>query len=162
MDTGNHSYSLRGYGEPDRSWVELSEVTVDLCEPAAITWSIVNSGNSDNTRRVASILTKAVEDATNDFIKDLITGGNSATLSGSLAGAVAAYLLDSLLSYIFTDCDGIVAVGSLTYPMGWQLQKAVLESPQHRLTRSVRDVGNDAPGDCNVSDYTVTWYIAWN
>jgi hypothetical protein len=29
--------------------------------------------------------------------------------------------------------DGLVDVGSLAYPIGWQLQKAVFESPEHRL-----------------------------
>jgi hypothetical protein len=71
-------------------------------------------------------------------------------------------LFDAAVNFIFTDCDGIVAVGSLAYPIGWRLQKAVLESPDHRLTGSATYIGDNPPRDCSVSNYTVKWYIVWN
>ncbi|HEY1664692.1 MAG TPA: hypothetical protein VGG54_03305 [Trebonia sp.] len=171
MNSGDHSYSLVGYGEPDRSWLRIQEVTVDLCESAAASWSIVNSGNGDKTRLVASVLTKAMEDAVNDFLKDTLkdelkeagvaAGGAWGGPLGSLVGAAIGRLLDSALDFIFTNCDGLVDVGSLAYPIGWRLQQAVLESPEHRLTGSATYVGDHPGRDCRVSNYTVKWYVLW-
>jgi hypothetical protein len=49
---------------------EFTDVTVDLCEPAAIIWSIVNSNKGgDETRRITSALTKAMEHAVDSYLK---------------------------------------------------------------------------------------------
>lgn len=75
------------------------------------------------------------------------------------AGALFAVLLDSILSHLFSDCDGIVAVGETSYPNGRALQKAVLESPGQLLLGSTEYVGEDPGGACGAPHYTVEWAI---
>jgi hypothetical protein len=171
MGSGHNSLSQAGYGDPDIGSAELPDVTVDLCEPAAITWSIVNSSKGDNeTRLITSALIKLMENTVDGYVKGKIkvagaaVGGALGGPIGALAGMLASALIDSVVNYIFTSCDGIVSVGSIAYPTGWQLQKAVLESPDNKLTASTRYIGDNPPppGNCNVSNYNVTWYIRSN
>ena len=78
---------------------------------------------------------------------------------GSLAGALFAVLLESALSFIFTDCDGLVAVGAVPYPNGRMLQRAVLESPGRKLMGSTPYAGDDPGQPCGAPHYTVNWSI---
>jgi hypothetical protein len=131
MNSGK--FDERGPG--GKSAYLLGPNTIELCEPAAISWSIVNSGNSDRSKFVASVLAKATEDVVNDYMKNALKASGAAVSPlGSLAGALFAALLDSALNFIFTDCDGIVDVGALSYPIGRELQKAVLGSQGWELT----------------------------
>jgi len=167
-DLNNGNYDFRGgVGE---STYRLGPATVELCEPAAFSWSIVNSGNSDAEHTVGSVLTKALEDAANDYLKDEFKGDKAAGEAGlvgaalggplgSLVGAALGVALDWVLGFIFTDCDGIVAVGSLAYPNGRLLQTAVLGSPGQELTGSTPYVGDDPGQPCGAPHYTVKWSI---
>lgn len=149
----------------------LAPFTLELCEPVAISWSIANSGNSDTAHFVGTILAKASEDIANDYLKRdtgllkgvLALGITGISPLGSLAGAVFAVLLDYGLAYIFQDCDGIVAVGAVSYPNGKALQKAVLQSPegpQGELRRTTETIGEDPGGHCNAPHYKVNWLIS--
>jgi hypothetical protein len=138
--------------------------TVELGEPVMFSWLVANSGDSSIAAPLASVLGKATEDYVNDQLKGLIGDANvygvtDPTFLGSFAGALFAVLLDSILSHLFSDCDGIVAVGETSYPNGRALQKAVLESPGQLLLGSTEYVGEDPGGACGAPHYTVEWAI---
>jgi hypothetical protein len=166
MNSGSYDYRTPDGG----STYQLGPATVEISEPAAFSWSIVNSGNSDADRTVGSVLTKAIEDAVNDYLKKAFMGDKAEGVGGlvggawggplgSLLGAALGAALDWVLSFIFTDCDGIVAVGSFAYPNGRLLQTAVLESPGRKLTGATPYVGDDPGQPCGAPHYTVKWSI---
>lgn len=128
--------------------------TVELCEPAMLSWSIVNSGNS----WIVSILVKATEDFANDWIKKGIGNGDP-TLLGSIFGAFFSAVLESAFGFAMGGCDGIVAVGAVPYPNGRVLQKAVLQSSGRKLTGSTLYEGKNSKFGCGNSHYTINWSI---
>jgi hypothetical protein len=168
---GKYNSGSYDFRDPQgESTYRLGPATVELSEPAAFSWSIVNSGNSDAEHTVGSVLTRALEDAANDYLKDWFKGDKAAGEAGlvgaawggplgSLVGAALGVALDWVLGFIFTDCDGIVAVGSLAYPNGRLLQTAVLEAPGRKLTGSTAYVGDDPGQPCGAPHYTVKWSI---
>jgi hypothetical protein len=141
--------------------------TVELGEPVMFSWMVANSGNSSVAGPLASVLGKGTDDFVNDVLKGLIgdtneTGGTDPTFLGSFAGALSAAMLDGVLSHLFNDCDGIADIGATSFPNGRALQKAVLESPGHLLTGTVRYVGEDPGGEfdeCGAPIYEMEWAI---
>jgi hypothetical protein len=132
--------------------------TVEICEPAILSWSIANSSDRSTDYTVASILTKAAEDYLNDAIKSAAVASGP-TVLGSIGGAIVAAVLDSALAFAFGGCDGIVAVGAVPYPNGRVLQEGVLQSPGRKLTGSTSYTGKNSKFGCSNSDYTVNWSI---
>jgi hypothetical protein len=148
VDTGHHRLDNLRFG-PD---------TVELGEPALLSWSIVNSGSN----LAASILVKATEDSVDDGLKAAMSGllgPVTGDILGAIGGAIFSSILDSALGFAFGGCDGIVDVGSVVYPNGRILQKAVLASPGWGLTGSTSYTGNGAPPNCTNPRYTVNWSI---
>jgi hypothetical protein len=87
--------------------VTFNPVPVELCEPVAFVYSIVNSGNTDVSGSAMAAMQKGGEDYLNDRIKSLVNPDSDAvvtgltilqTIGGSLLGAGAGVLLDAWLN----------------------------------------------------------------
>jgi hypothetical protein len=110
VDNGNHPLSTH---------LQFGPATVELCEPAMLSWSIANSNDSDTEGFVISVLIKAAEDVVNDALKTAVP------ILGPVGGAIFAAILDSGLAFALGGCNGIVAVGATPrYPYGRILQQA--------------------------------------
>jgi hypothetical protein len=66
-----------------------------------------------------------------------------------------------LVSFIFPDCDGFVAVGTIGQTKAsWD--ELISSSPNTTFRRSIRYPGSDSPAGCGSnSDYTVTWSVTY-
>lgn len=133
--------------------VQFPLTNVDLCEPALMSWSIVNADNSAVEKVAVTIMVKAAEDMINDGFKALLGP------IGSLGGALASAVLDEGLAFAFGGCDGVVAVGSASFATGRLLQQAVILAPSGQLTGSVPYTGSNSNFGCGNSHYTVNWSI---
>ena len=83
---------------------------MDLCEPVAFSYTVVNSGNSDIATSIISTITKGTEDFLNDLFKALTNpssnilvqgvgevltdAGGGPVLIGSIVGSATALLID--------------------------------------------------------------------
>jgi hypothetical protein len=161
-------------------------IIIELCEPAVLTYSIVNSGNKDVAGTLKNIILKGGEDYVNDVMKslaapdpttidffgaDFVTNvGGGATIFGSLLGAgvgvaidyvVGDLLLTPLLNFVFADCDGVVAAEPIGYQKGRDLQRLIANTgSQQKYQSFTRHLGSDSKEGCGGnSDYTVYWSI---
>jgi hypothetical protein len=155
---------------------------VELCEPLAFTYSIVNSGNSSGAASILSALITAGVQATGDFLKSQISppsqvqaytvpspgslsdGLTTTVVSGlgggllaGIPGAALTYLVNQLLGIVFADCDGVVATGVKGYQKGRDLETILQSLPTHTLEISTLHPGTTSPSGCGAnSSYTVT------
>jgi hypothetical protein len=167
-DVNNSGYALYN--------LQFPSVIVELCEPAVLTYMIVNSGNSDKASAVYSTMLKGSEDAINDWLKQTVNPNSTAivggaavitevgggpTIVGSLLGAAAAFVLESLLGLIFADCDGVVASETIAYQKGRDIWAQLQNSGQTKISGVTQHPGTDSPSGCGAnSNYTVYWSIS--
>ena len=164
-------------------------VVVELCEPVAFAYSIVNSGNQDIAKAVVAGILKAGADRLTDFIKsqinppstvtallaapsasggltaDVLTdvgGGIAGGIIGGIVGAALTVAINQLLAIVFASCDGVVASNLIPYQKGRDLQAAIQSDPLHKIAVATQFRGSDSPAVCNPanSDYTVYWSIS--
>lgn len=137
---------------------------------------IVNSGNSDKASAVYSTMLKGSEDAINDCLKQTVNPDSTAivggaavitevgggpTIVGSLLGAAAAFVLESLLGLLFADCDGVVASETIAYQKGRDIWAQLQNSGQTKISGVTQHPGTDSPSGCGAnSNYTVYWSIS--
>jgi len=162
---------------------------VELCEPVAFAYSILNSGNRDIEKAVVAGLLKAGEDRITDFIKskinppskvtallapsaslsdgltaDVLTdlgGGIAGTIIGGLVGAGLTVVIQQLLALAFADCDGVVASNLIPYQKGRDLQAAIQSAPHHAIVMGTPSAGTESPDGCGANSYyTVDWSIS--
>ena len=126
----------------------FDHVAVELCESANFNYVIVNNGHADqlslDTALIAvgaAIASKAVEVAA----------------GVSLLGSAAGFILGALGSYLFQDCDGLVAAEQNIFT-GRDLY---LKTGTGSLSAVTTDhPGTDSPTGCGGnSDYKVTWSV---
>ena len=166
----------------------LGPFVVELCEPVIFIYTLFNSGNSDADTLQTALL-KASEDYINDYFKaaanpatfsegllqtelgDTINAGNLLTdpgggpvFVGSLAGAFAAVAIETVLSMIFSSCDGQIANQQVCF-QGRVLQSTIQTSGSggkysHRIEHFARaadpnalcnDSGAEYGVDCSIT-----------
>jgi hypothetical protein len=169
--------------------LKFEHVVVELCEPVAFAYSILNSGNRDIEKAVVAGLLKAGEDRITDFIKskinppskvtallapsaslsdgltaDVLTdlgGGIAGTIIGGLVGAGLTVVIQQLLALAFADCDGVVASNLIPYQKGRDLQAAIQSAPHHAIVMGTPSAGTESPDGCGANSYyTVDWSIS--
>ncbi len=163
-------------------------VVVEMCEPAILTYSIVNSGQASAMGSIQSILLKGAEDYVNDQLKSLaspdpttiaispdlpevvLDAGGGPTIFGSLLGAgvgvfgvdflIGTLLLSPLLSLAFANCDGVVAAEPIGYQKGRDIESLFASTGTQKYNGRTRHLGSDSATGCGRnSDYTVAWSI---
>jgi hypothetical protein len=155
VDNGTYHYSDR---------VLIGPITVELCEPLIVTYSIVNKSDSDTSVNVAKAVIATVQKGTEDYVNDLVKDGKI-TFSGSLEGATFAALLDLAVSEIeanlFENCDGVVVADSKNFFRGRAIQELVATAGvAGKFTSTAQYVGTEDPGDCEISNYKVSVSIS--
>lgn len=174
-DVGTGGYALYN--------LSFGPLIVELCEPVVLTYSIVNSGNSNLAKAIVTALATAGAQATSDFLKNLINppskveaytvpapgsltdGLTTAVVSGlggglvaGIPGAALTFLVNSLLAIMFTDCDGVVATGIKGFQKGQDLETILRDIPTHKLEANTLHPGTDSNTGCGAnSSYTVYW-----
>jgi hypothetical protein len=122
------------------------ELPVEMCEPVTLNYIVINNGNADQVTLDTIIVTAG---------SALLSAGVKAASGSSILGTVAGFLLTKLGSFLFQDCDGIVAVEQVEFS-GRELR---LKTVAHELDQIVTDhAGTDSPTGCGAnSEYEVTW-----
>jgi hypothetical protein len=167
--------------------LRFDHVVVELCEPVAFRYSIVNSGNQDIAKAVAGIMVKIGDDLVTDFIKskvdppstvtallapsisdgltaDVLTDVGGGIFGGIIGGAVGETLtvaVQQLLGVVFANCDGVVASNLIPYQKGRDLQAAIQSAPHHAIVADTPFAGSESPVGCGANSYyTVSWSIS--
>jgi hypothetical protein len=142
-------------------------VGLEMCEPVVLVYSILNSGDADKLRvALETVMVKGTEDFVNDVSKHeleklgslgIATAGG--VLVGSFLGALAAFMIDELATWLLGGCDGLVAAQTITYRRGRDLRDQIaLHGAQGMVTGSTQFLASpdDSSGPlCNNSSYTV-------
>ena len=128
--------------------LEFIPIAVELCEPVTFNYIVINNGHADQASLDNAIVSAG---------QALVSAGVKALAGSSILGAVAGFLLGKLGSFLFQDCDGIVAVEQVTF-MGRDLH---LQTESHELDSVVTThPGIDSPTGCGAnSQYEVTWSV---
>ena len=163
-------------------------MVVELCEPVAFAYCIVNSGNHDIANAVRDAILAGSKDRITDFIKskinppstvtalltapspsggltaDVLTdvgGGIAGGIIGGIVGAALTVAVKQLLGVVFADCDGVVASNLIPYQKGRDLQAAIQSDPLHRIVKATPFPGSESPVGCGANSYyTVGWSIS--
>jgi hypothetical protein len=165
---------VTGLEEPSTNLLNFSPISVDLAESVSFSYQIVNNGHADQSKILAALaaggdslslaVTASMEEDIGKGIEKIISaslGGAikaSVPVVGSILAPVEDWLMGQLTSIVFSDCDGVVAVG-LEAMMGRDLfmmtnngTKPVIVTTTHNGTTSPVGCGGN-------SVYQVTWSI---
>jgi hypothetical protein len=128
--------------------LNFEPVTVELCEDVSFNYIVVNNGHADQVSLDTALISAG---------SALASAGIKAATGSSILGAVAGWLLGKLGSFLFQDCDGIVAVEQVTFS-GRDLH---LKTENNELGAVITvHPGTDSPSGCGGnSQYEVTWSI---
>jgi hypothetical protein len=154
---------------------------VELCEPVILTYAIVNSGNTDITDHLMSMMIKAGEDFASDKFSslvshrqetiaidlglltdtELVTAVASAGFLGMVFAAGLKAGLEALIGLAWAGCDGIVASEPRAFQRGRDLQRLInTHGQQGKYAHSTTHLGSDSPSGCGGnSSYQVYWSI---
>jgi Repeat of unknown function (DUF346) len=146
MTQNNDSIGGTSPGQWQTNLLNFEPIQVELCESASFNYVVVNNGHADQlsldtalTGLGAAIAGKAIE-----------------ALSGPL-GAVAPVILGYLGSYLFQDCDGLVAADNHIFT-GYDLYKKVQSGAYNEVTQTYQ--GTDSPVGCGSNSvYQVLWSV---
>jgi hypothetical protein len=121
---------------------------VEMCETATFNYIVINNGHADQVSLDAAIT--AVGTAIASKVIVVATGV-------SVLGSAAGFILAALGSFLFQDCDGLVAVEQNIFT-GRDLR---LQTAVGSLASVTTDhPGTDSPTGCGAnSDYEVTWSV---
>ncbi len=153
--------------------VTFGPIVLEMCEPIVLCYAIHNTGEPDKLEDAAiTALVKGTEDFANDVAKKwvnpkspegsgLVVAVLSATLAGSLFGAVIAAALDFGVSWLLASCDGLVAGKTIPYRRGRDVQDQIAQhGVQGKVTGSTQFLARSPGHLCNDSSYTVFSSIA--
>ncbi|MFI9405839.1 hypothetical protein [Nocardia sp. NPDC052316] len=178
LRAGNRSYPTQSHyagdvddGDHGVNLTFPSVVVADGATPLVFNYTIYNG----NTGKLAGGLAAANEilgERALDFVRQSAQPGSEVSYpeysSGDLNGAGIEWKDGSWLQYIplvrlgsflFPDCDGFVAIGSVgKTKAGWD--RAIDTAGGTTYRQTIRYPGSDSPAGCGSnSDYTVTWSI---
>jgi hypothetical protein len=121
---------------------------VEMCDSLRFNYIVINNGHADQVSL----------DTVLQNTGSSLAGTAVAALTGvSLMGTAAGFVLSKLGSFLFQDCDGVVAVEQVDFS-GRDLR---LKTGNHELDSVVTvHSGTDSPTGCGSnSQYAVTWSI---
>jgi hypothetical protein len=135
-------------GQWQTNKLNFEPIQVELCESASFNYVVVNNGNADQLS-----LDTALEGIGSAIASKAIEALSSSGLLGSAAGAIIGYLG----SYLFQDCDGLVAADNHIFT-GYDLYKKVGSGAYNEVTQSYQ--GTDSPDFCGANSvYQVLWSV---
>ena len=121
---------------------------VEMCDSLRFNYIVINNGHADQVTLDTILVNTG---------SSLAGAAVSAVTGVSLMGSAAGFVLSKLGSFLFQDCDGVVAVEQVDFS-GRDLR---LKTGNHELDSVVTvHPGTDSPTGCGAnSQYEVTWSI---
>ncbi|HEY1416229.1 MAG TPA: hypothetical protein VGF42_10160 [Caulobacteraceae bacterium] len=135
-------------GQWQTNLINFEPIQVELCETASFNYVVINNGHADQLSL----------DSAMESIGSAIANKAIAALSGSgLLGAAAGVVIGFLGSYLFQDCDGLVAADDHAFT-GYDLFEKVKSGAYDEVTQTYP--GTDSPTGCGANSvYQVLWSV---
>ncbi len=135
-------------GQWQTNLINFEPIQVELCETASFNYVVINNGHADQLSL----------DSAMESIGSAIASKAISALSGSgLIGAAAGAIIGFLGSYLFQDCDGLVAADNHEFT-GYDLFEKVKSGAYSEVTQTYP--GTDSPVGCGSNSvYQVLWSI---